>query len=138
MSEQNAEKDFILDLEMKLKINEHLLDILFPLNINKRVRGIVASGEQSVLRLYVIKSFLPSLKKIISYIRRIFEHKNKKIKRIFYFFVYDFLFPERKGFLPLCFFEATAWVSLKENREVSPDFLQDTLRCSVVPRTALF
>lgn len=96
MSEQNAEKDFILDLEMKLKINEHLLDILFPLNINKRVRGIVASGEQFVLRLYVIKSFLPSLKKIISYIRRIFEHKNKKIKRIFYFFCVRFFVSWKK------------------------------------------
>lgn len=60
MSEQNAEKDFILDLEMKLKINEHFLGILLPLNINKQVRGIVASGELSVLRIYVVKSFLPS------------------------------------------------------------------------------
>lgn len=60
MSERNAEKDFILDLEMKLKINEHFLDILFPLNINKQVRGIIASGELSVLRLYVVKSFLAS------------------------------------------------------------------------------
>lgn len=60
MSEQNAEKDFILDLEMKLKINEHFLDILLPLNINKWIKEIVASLELSVLRLYVVKSFLPS------------------------------------------------------------------------------
>lgn len=60
MSEQNAEKDFILDLEMKLKINEHFLDILLPLNINKQVRGIVASGQLSVSRIYVVKSFLSS------------------------------------------------------------------------------
>lgn len=45
MSEQNAEKDFILDLEMKLKINEHFLDILLSLNINKWIGRIVASRE---------------------------------------------------------------------------------------------
>lgn len=55
--------------------------------------------------------------------------KIRKLKD-FQLSVYYFLFPERKGFLFLWFFEAKAWVFLKENREVSPHFLQDTLRSS--------